>query len=87
MTEYVAFQRGIDVGGYGVVAMEDLKKAFEACGFKDVKTIATSRNVAFSAAMAEAAVVKKAEAALKKRLGCETPVHDRTDERIDEHQQ
>jgi len=78
MTEYVAFLRGINVGGHGAVTMEDLKKAFEACGFKDVKTIATSGNVAFSAAMAEAAVVKEAEAALKKQLGRETPVHVRS---------
>ena len=78
MTEYVAFLRGINVGGHGVVTMEDLKNVFEACGFKDVKTIATSGNVAFSATMAEAAVVKKAEAALKTRLGRETPVHVRS---------
>jgi uncharacterized protein (DUF1697 family) len=78
MTEYVAFLRGINVGGRGAVTMEDLKKAFEACGFKDVKTIATSGNVAFSASMTEAAVVKKAEAELKKRLGRETPVHVRS---------
>src|SRR5215510_12774659 len=78
MTEYVAFLRGINVGGHGGVTMEDLKKTFEACGFKEVKTIATSGNVAFSAAMAEAAVVKTAEAALKKRIGRETPVHVRS---------
>src|SRR5262249_16606326 len=78
MTEYVAFLRGINVGGHGAITMEVLKKAFEACGFKDVKTIATSGNVAFSAAMAEAAVVQKAEAELKKRLGRETPVHVRS---------
>jgi len=78
MTEYVAFLRGINVGGHGAVTMEDLKKAFEACGFKEVKTIATSGNVAFSATMSEAAVVKKAEAELKKRLGRDTPVHVRS---------
>jgi uncharacterized protein (DUF1697 family) len=78
MTEYVAFLRGINVGGHGAVTMEHLKETFETCGFKDVKTIATSGNVAFSAAMVEAAVVKKAEAALEKRLGRETPVHVRS---------
>jgi len=41
MAEDVAFLRGINVGGHGAVTMEDLKKAFEACAFKDVKTIAT----------------------------------------------
>ena len=35
-------------------------------------------DVAFSATMAEAAVVKKAEAALKKRLGRKTPVRVRS---------
>jgi len=78
MAEDVAFLRGMNVGGHGAVTMEDLKKAFEACAFKDVKTIATSGDVAFSATMAEAAVVKKAEAALKKRLGRKTPVHVRS---------
>src|SRR5690349_21755789 len=58
--------------------MEDLKKIFESCGFKDVKTIATSGNVAFSTAMPEAAVAKKAAAALQKRFGRETPVHVRS---------
>jgi len=82
MTQYIAFLRGINVGGHGAVTMVDLKKIFEACGFKDVKTIATSGNVAFSAAQAEAAVVKKAEAELKKRLGRETPVHVRSLEEL-----
>ena len=58
MAEDVAFLRGINVGGHAVT-MEDLKNAFEPCAFKDVKTIATSGNVAFSAAIAEAAVVEK----------------------------
>jgi uncharacterized protein (DUF1697 family) len=78
MTEYVAFLRGINVGGHGAVTMEDLKKVFEGCDFKDVKTIATSGNVAFSSPMAETSIVKKAEAALQKRLGRETPVHVRS---------
>ena len=34
MAEYVALLRGINVGGHGVVTMEDLKKAFEACAFQ-----------------------------------------------------
>jgi uncharacterized protein (DUF1697 family) len=78
MREYVAFLRGINVGGHGTVNMEDLKKVFEDCDFKDVKTIATSGNVAFSSPMTEVAIVKKAEAALQKRLGRETPVHIRS---------
>jgi len=82
MTEYVAFLRGINVGGHGAVTMEDLKKSFESCGFQNVKTIATSGNVAFSAALTESAVVKKAERALKKALGRETPVHVRSHDEL-----
>jgi uncharacterized protein (DUF1697 family) len=82
MKEYVAFLRGINVGGHGAVTMEDLKKAFEAGGFKDVKTIATSGNVSFSAAADEAVIVKKAEATLKQRLGREIPVHVRSREEL-----
>jgi len=78
MTEYVAFLRGINVGGHGAVKMEDLKKAFEDCSFNNVKTIATSGNVAFSSALAKAAVVREAQLVLEKRLGRQTPVHVRS---------
>ena len=84
MMRYVAFLRGVNVGGHGAVTMEDLKKAFEDCGFREVKTIATSGNVAFSAAMSEAAVVKKAEAALKNKFGYEMPVHVRSHDELRE---
>jgi uncharacterized protein (DUF1697 family) len=50
--------------------MPELKKAFEAAGFEDVKTVISSGNVVFSArAASEAAIQKKAEAAMEKRLG------------------
>jgi uncharacterized protein (DUF1697 family) len=78
MAEYVAFLRGINVGGHGAVTMEQLKKAFEACGFKDVKTIASSGNVVFSTRMPEPAIVRKAKAELKEHLGREMPVHVRS---------
>jgi uncharacterized protein (DUF1697 family) len=58
--------------------MEDLKEAFEDCDFKDARTVATSGNVAFSSPMAKVATVKKAETALQKRRGRETPVHVRS---------
>jgi hypothetical protein len=38
MTDQVAFLRGINVGGNAVIAMDDLRKAFEALGFENVKT-------------------------------------------------
>ena len=50
--------------------MADLKKAFEAAGFTDVKTFLGSGNVAFDAPKtSNAALEKKAEAAIEKGLG------------------
>jgi uncharacterized protein (DUF1697 family) len=50
--------------------MSELKQAFEAAGFTDVKTLLSSGNVVFSAPRASDAMVQqKAEAAMAKRLG------------------
>lgn len=50
--------------------MPELRKAFEAAGFTDVKTLLSSGNVLFSAAKASvAALQRKAEAAMLDRLG------------------
>jgi len=79
MADYVAFLRGINVGGRGAVTMADLKAAFEDAGFKDVRTIASSGNVAFSAAKApDERLARKAEVALKKRLARDIPTHVRS---------
>lgn len=45
---FVAFLRGINVGGKSMVKMVDLRKAFEELGFKNVKTVLNSGNVLFS---------------------------------------
>ena len=50
--------------------MPELKKAFEAAGFADVKTVLSSGNVVFSARSAsEASIQRRAEAAMEERLG------------------
>ena len=50
--------------------MPELKRCFEAAGFRDVKTLLSSGNVAFTARAArEATLERKAEAAMQKRLG------------------
>jgi uncharacterized protein (DUF1697 family) len=50
--------------------MSELKQAFEAAGFTDVKTVLSSGNVVFSASPAsEASLQRRAEAAMTKRLG------------------
>jgi len=47
--KYVAFLRGINVGGHHKVPMLDLKKEFEKLGFKNIITLLNSGNVIFDA--------------------------------------
>jgi uncharacterized protein (DUF1697 family) len=50
--------------------MPELKRAFESAGFTEVKTVLGSGNVVFAARGAsEAALQRKAEAAMRERLG------------------
>jgi len=52
--------------------MPQLKQAFEAAGFTDVKTVLSSGNVVFSAPRAsESSLQRKAQAAMKQQLGRE----------------
>lgn len=67
MPRYVAFLRGVMPTN---ASMPDLKRAFEAAGFTDVKTVLSSGNVVFSTrASSESALERKAEAAMQKTLG------------------
>jgi uncharacterized protein (DUF1697 family) len=54
-TRYVAFLRGINVGGNKMIKMEDLKRVFEAMKFRNVKTLLASGNVVFETAKVEGA--------------------------------
>lgn len=67
MPRYVAFLRGVSPSN---AKMPDLKRAFEAAGFTDVKTLLSSGNVVFtSRASPEVALERKAEAAMTQTLG------------------
>jgi uncharacterized protein (DUF1697 family) len=67
MERYAAFLRGVSPMN---AKMPELKKAFEAAGFEDVKTLLSSGNVVFSArAASEESIEREAEAAMKKHLG------------------
>ena len=45
---YVAFLRGVNVGGKGIVSMSAIKEALVALGLSDVRTYINSGNVIFS---------------------------------------
>src|SRR6266576_4561263 len=47
MTKYVAFLRGINVGGKKLIKMDALGRAFQSLGFENVKTFIQSGNVFF----------------------------------------
>ncbi len=48
MQRFVAFLRGINVGGKAIVKMADLKAAFEELAYDHVETLLNSGNVCFS---------------------------------------
>ncbi len=67
MPRYAAFLRGVMPTN---AKMPEMKKAFEAAGFTDVKTLLSSGNVVFTArAASETALRQKIEVALLRRLG------------------
>lgn len=67
MPRYAAILRGV-MPMY--VKMPDLRQAFEAAGFTEVETVLSSGNVVFTARSAPAAALqRKAEAAMERRLG------------------
>jgi uncharacterized protein (DUF1697 family) len=81
---YVAFLRGINVGGNKVIKMDALKAAFEKIGMKKVKTLLASGNVMFESAEADAGVVaRKIETGLEKILGHKVGIVLRTIEELE----
>jgi uncharacterized protein (DUF1697 family) len=79
---YIAFLRGINVGGHHKVPMADLKAAFEKLACKKIVTILNSGNVIFETT--DEHLEKKISEHLKKRFGFPIPTVVRTAENIDE---
>ncbi|HEX9961588.1 MAG TPA: DUF1697 domain-containing protein, partial [Pyrinomonadaceae bacterium] len=70
MIKYVAFLRGINVGGRHLVKMEDLRVLFASMNFENVKTYIQSGNVIFETSETSADVLAgKIERGLKEALG------------------
>lgn len=63
---YVAFLRGINVGGNSMIKMEDLAKEFKKLGFSNIKTILASGNVIFNSEETDTETITKTVA---QRLG------------------
>lgn len=69
MSRSVALLRGINVGGRNIVAMADLRRAFEDAGYKAVTTYIQSGNVVFESDAPCATIEGDLEALLERRFG------------------
>lgn len=74
MKRYVAFLRGVNVGGKNTIPMKELKKRFEELGFKEVKTYLNSGNVLFSSSDSAERCTDKIESMIHGCLGFAIPV-------------
>lgn len=75
MSIYVAFLRGINVGGHHKVPMADLKQLLTKMGFEQVRTILNSGNIVFAAKQNNLQQLEaKIESELEKYFGFSIPV-------------
>lgn len=67
---YVAFLRGINVGGKNLISMSELAECFRGAGFRDVRTYIQSGNVLFTADRTPATELETSiERMLEERFG------------------
>jgi uncharacterized protein (DUF1697 family) len=83
MSRYVAFLRGMNLGGRRI-KNDELRRHFEEIGFEEVATFRASGNVIFSAGgrESESKLAKRVEAELDERLGYDVPVFLRSLEEV-----
>jgi len=83
MDRYVAFLRGMNLGGRRI-KNDELRRHFEAMGMEEVATFRASGNVIFSTPKreAEAKLATRVEGELGERLGYEVPVFLRSEREI-----
>src|SRR5882762_2147642 len=67
---YIAFLRGVNVGGNTIVSMAAIKEALVALGLSDVRTYINSGNIIFSTRASDAQkLTARIEKALEKHTG------------------
>jgi uncharacterized protein (DUF1697 family) len=79
LSSYVAFLRGINVGGNKKIRMASLAQAFEALGFQNVRTLLASGNVLFQARSADPrALTRRIEQRIEQTFRLEVSIILRT---------
>ncbi len=77
--KYVAFLRGINVGGHNKIKMETLREVFVALQFENVKTYINSGNVIFETVKTDNhKLAAKIESAIEKEFALKIKVMART---------
>ncbi|MFP3122765.1 DUF1697 domain-containing protein [Ectobacillus funiculus] len=84
MTIYIAFLRGINVGGKKIIKMEKLKDIFKSLYFQNVKTYIQSGNVIFDSPEESADILYKIETELENVLGYKVTSIIRTADELEE---
>jgi len=70
MPGYAALLRGVNVGGKGKLAMEDLRKLLSALGYAEPRTLLQSGNAVFTSRSAKPEeIARRIERALQEELG------------------
>jgi len=83
MHTWIAFLRGINVGGNAMLSMKDLAALCTNLGFEDVRTYLNSGNLIFRSSLSEAEVHKLLEMALSGRIGKEIGVVVRSPDELE----
>lgn len=82
--KYVAFLRGINVGGKNKIKMETLREVCTAIGFENVKTYINSGNVIFETKkIDDIKLAAKIEAAIEKEFGLKIKTMVRSIDKIE----
>ena len=71
---YLAFLRGINVGGKAKLPMTELRTAMEDDGFLNVRTYIQSGNVFFDSEKSKSELIVSLENCIKKNFGLNVPV-------------
>ncbi|MFQ3544828.1 DUF1697 domain-containing protein [Halobacillus rhizosphaerae] len=82
MTTYLAFLRGINVGGRNKIKMAELRHSLEEAGLQEVVTYIQSGNIIFRSDVNEDNLVKLIVAKLQTDFNLAVPVVIRTEEEI-----
>ncbi|MFJ8517583.1 DUF1697 domain-containing protein [Lysinibacillus xylanilyticus] len=82
MTIYIAFLRGINVGGHNKIIMAELRSSLEQLGLHNVKTYIQSGNILFESNEAEELLQTRIHDKIKEDFGVSSVVVIRTAEEL-----